>query len=102
MPDTSPISPGDLQKHYNFPAGATGRGHRVVLLQFGGGFHDEDLSQHLSTKLGVAAASVPPVETAELGVPNFPLQKDRLAEIARDLEKPGATFAQLEARHGSG
>jgi kumamolisin len=93
------ISPKTLSTLYAFPEGATGTGHRVVLLEFGGGFHKADLEQHLKG-LGLTPAAVGPLTAVEVGAVNSPLRREKLQSVARDFGRDDASFDRLEAAHG--
>lgn len=93
-----PLPPSQLAETYRFPPGATGAGHTIVLLEFGGGFHAEDLQEHLEST-GINSADVLPIDVDELGRLNEPLSRKRLTGILRDWNTPGTTFDELRASH---
>ena len=48
----------ELARYYGFPAGATGRGRRIAILCFGGGFHRSDLEAYSRTVASIDPALV--------------------------------------------
>jgi kumamolisin len=96
MATNAPLSPAELSNIYSFPDGTDGANQRVVLLEFGGGFHNADLDQHaagLNTTVGN-------VTVIEVGAINAPLPRETLRRIAQDFNGDGISFDQLEAAHG--
>ncbi|MGI8745010.1 MAG: S53 family peptidase [Bryobacteraceae bacterium] len=87
--DTS-YTPIDVAKLYNFPAGATGAGQTVAIIELGGGFKTADLQAYF-TKLGVkpapsvTAVSVDAAHNTPAGDPN-----SADGEVLLDIEVIGA------------
>jgi kumamolisin len=93
---TSQYTPPQVAAAYQYPPGVTGKGECVALIELGGGFREEDLSDYFST-LGlsipsVAAVSVDGADNSP-GKPNGPD-----GEVMLDIEvvgsvAPGANIA---------
>jgi len=81
-------SPVDIAKLYNFPSGTTGQGQRIAILEFGGGFRQEDINTYFQG-LGLPA---PTIGTVVIGnarnSPTNPNSAD--SEVMLDIEVAGA------------
>ena len=82
-------TPVQLAKTYDFPAGATGEGQALALIELGGGYRSEDLTEYFSG-LGVPAPAVSSISVdgahnAPTGDPSGPD-----GEVALDIEVAGA------------
>lgn len=94
--------PADLAQAYSFPPQLDGSGQTIGLLEFGGGWRDEDLDTYFE-QMGVAR---PPVTAVSVdGTPNDP-DDSAAGEVVLDVEvaggiAPGASivvyFAQFTA-----
>jgi kumamolisin len=88
--------PGEIANFYDFPAGLDGSGQCIGILEFGGGYSDDDLRQYFA-KIGVACPEFVAVEVgSQRNRPGVAPGYD--AEVALDLEvagavAPGARFA---------
>lgn len=83
---------------YGVPADADAGGHRITLLEFGGGFHPSDMGAFFGDH-------GPRIRVVESGGPgpggvNDPLPRERLAVI-RDAWLGGASFTDLLERFGA-
>jgi len=82
-------TPPQVADLYNFPAGTTGTGHIVAIIELGGGFAASDLDSYFSS-LGIATPSVTAVGVD--GASNVPGQDPQGAdgEVLLDIEVVGA------------
>lgn len=71
---------------YNFPAGVTGKGQTIAIIELGGGYNTTDLATYFSN-LGIAQPKVTSVSVD--GGQNSPGQ-DADAEVLLDIEVAGA------------
>jgi kumamolisin len=60
---SKPILPSELSRIYGFPAGLTGSGQVVGMLEFGGGYRRKDLDKHFAAQ-GLATPSIVDVSVA--------------------------------------
>jgi len=104
-PETTLVAPGlhrfsplDLAGFYRFPA-ATGRGQRIAILAFGGGFHREDLDHYFRQVLRIDPPGI--TEHAIGGASNDPMPRARLAKIFAAYNAPDATIADMTREFGS-
>ncbi len=81
-------TPKQVSAYYHFPAGATGRGQRIAILSFGGGYYASDLVDYFKTVLKRSAPAVQDVSVG--GRENQPLEKRALAKVVTDLNDPTA------------
>jgi kumamolisin len=68
-------SGADLAKLYNFPAGTTGKGQTIAIIELGGGYKPADLAaywnqEHISPAPSVVAVSVGGATNSPVGNPN--------------------------------
>lgn len=87
---TTSFTPPQLGTVYRFPAGTTGAGHTLAILELGGGYTDADLTAYwsrigLSSPPAVAAVSVDGATNAPDGNPSGPD-----GEVMLDIEVAGA------------
>jgi kumamolisin len=82
-------SPDQIAKLYNFPAGATGAGQCVGIIELGGGYTVHDLNQYFQ-QLGIDAPQVVPVRVQ--GARNLPTGNPNGpdGEVMLDIEVVGA------------
>lgn len=109
MAATDPYSYGilsvpDVARYYGFPAELTGRGQRIAILEFYGGYHEDDIAQFFA-ELGVPAPSVEAVPiTDHHGLPltghNSPQDLATLSAVIADYREPTSTIDDLEAKYG--
>lgn len=78
-------TPSDLAAIYAFPARLDGSGQTIGLLEFGGGYHDEDLDAFFE-QMGLLRPSVTPVSVD--GTPNAP-GSEADGEVVLDIEVAG-------------
>ncbi len=81
-PATDALPPPRLAERYRFPPHTTGKGQRIALVQFGGGYHAADVRDFFRD-LGLS----PPALSDRLvhGARNAPLERKRLGAIAKAL-----------------
>jgi kumamolisin len=81
----------DLAKLYDFPFG-DGRGQRIGIIEFGGGYFKEDLTKFLAPispeKLS-GGTQIPSIRTIGVGAPVYDLQKIRALPGAQAAEELG-------------
>jgi kumamolisin len=87
-PESAPRSgprlwPREAAEAYSFPKDARGRGQRIAILSFGGGFHESDLRAYFEQAVPGAAPRVRAVPV--LGTPNAPLTPATLARFVADF-----------------
>lgn len=88
--------PHQLAEAYRFPGGR-GRGQRIALLAFGGGFHQADLEAYFAKTVGL----MPRVRVASvLGAGNQPLAMAKLRRFVTDFQAR-VDSATLAERYGS-
>jgi kumamolisin len=93
---TMPYKPPQVAAAYNYPAGTTGRGECAALIELGGGFREDDLSDYFSS-LGIPMPSVEAVGVLSAeNMPGKPNSPD--GEVMLDIEvlgsvAPGASIA---------
>jgi kumamolisin len=90
-----------LERQYAFPA-VDARGRRIALLEFGGGFSSEDITEYAS-RLGIAEPRVTPVSVGGANgqqAGNAPLDRAIAAAIARDW-RASVPFTTLKKKHGN-
>jgi kumamolisin len=81
-------APPDVARAYGFPAGLTGAGECVALLELGGGFRTSDLDAYFAA-LGLATPSVEAVSVdGTTNAPGAPSGPD--GEVLLDLEVTGS------------
>jgi kumamolisin len=81
-----PLSPLDVARLYNFPAG-DGAGQTIAIIELGGGFSEADLKTYF-TGLGLP---VPTVTAVSVGAVNDPgTDPDSDGEVMLDIEVSGA------------
>lgn len=89
-----PVTPADIERHYNFPPG-DGAGQRIAIAEFGGGYFDEDLTEFCARN----GRSKPTVQTVPLGAPALTLDQIlALPPHERDsqLEDSGEVMMDVE------
>jgi kumamolisin len=85
---TTSFTPTQIAQAYVFPAGATGKGQTVGILELGGGFRTDDLTTYF-TRLGLTAPSVSAVSVD--GGANSPgTDPNADGEVMLDIEVVGA------------
>lgn len=82
-------TPPQVAALYDFPAGTTGAGECIGIVEFGGGYQQSDLQAYFS-QLGIAEPSVTAISVD--GVPNQPAPGGNSpdAEVDLDIELAGA------------
>lgn len=95
-PSTS-YTPPQVAALYNFPAGTTGAGECIGIVEFGGGYQQSDLQAYFS-QLGIAEPSVTAISVD--GVQNQPSPGPNSPDVEVDLDievagavAPGASIA---------
>jgi kumamolisin len=84
-----PMTPLQVAKLYNFPAGRDGNGQCIAILELGGGFQPTDLNAYFKS-LGINKPSVTAVSVdGAHNDPNGPT-KDANGEVMLDIEVAGA------------
>ena len=94
----SNYSPLELGEYYQFPPNLSGRGQRIAILAFGGGYHRTDLERFFQKNLGLALPEITPIGVGRAG--NRPLGRDRLRAVMADYNRPRTTMAGLLRKHG--
>lgn len=88
------LTPAQLAAYYQFPADLSGRGQKIAILVFGGGYHQDDLDQFFAR----CGGTVPKITNLCLrGATNTPLARPRLQEFLRLSDLPrtnGESFTQ--------
>jgi kumamolisin len=85
---TVSYNPQNVAKLYNFPAGATGAGQTIGILEFGGGYRPADITDYFQN-LGITAPTVKTVSVDQAhNRPSTPQSAD--AEVLLDIEVAGA------------
>ncbi|HEV8358035.1 MAG TPA: S53 family peptidase [Gemmatimonadales bacterium] len=103
---SSPSSPGlrsnysplELGEYYRFPPDLSGRGQRIAILAFGGGYHRTDLERFFRKVPGLAVPEITPIGVGFAG--NRPLGRARLRAVMADYNRPRTTMAGLLRKHG--
>jgi kumamolisin len=88
-----------IARAYGTPPGPTGRGQRIAILAFGGGFHRSDVRRHLRAVLGGPAPTIRVVGV--LGARNAPLAVATLGRVVSALDDPRTRLDALAARFGA-
>jgi kumamolisin len=80
--------PTEVARLYNFPAKMTGKGEKVAVLEFGGGFDPKVLASYFKNTLGLSSA--PTVNALSvLGAKNHPGKDGTTGEVYLDIEVIG-------------
>jgi kumamolisin len=84
------FSATEIASYYRFPAGASGLGQTIAVLEFGGGFLDSDLDAYFEA-LGMATPRICAVGVAGAqNEPSGPEAGESNGEVALDIEVLGA------------
>lgn len=90
--DSSLMSPLDVAEYYEFPADCSGSGQRIAILEFGGGYHEDDINSFLSD------VGLPPTNRVKsiclAGGEIETMDKDLLAEITNAVNEDGQAAMQ--------
>jgi len=81
------LSPADVARLYNFPAGVTGAGQTIGILEMGGGYRQSDVADYFRS-LGMAAPTL--VDVSIDGATNSPGDDGADAEVLLDICVAGA------------
>jgi kumamolisin len=92
-PPTPPYTSAQVATAYGFPAGTTGAGQTIALIELGGGYSQSDITSYCG-QLGIAVPTITAVSVD--GTNNSPGTSDSDVEVALDIEvicgaAPGAT-----------
>jgi kumamolisin len=87
-----PLSVPDIARLYDFPSGLDGRGQRIALLEFGGGFSAPDFATYFQS-LGTAP---PDVTVVTVGNGSNDVQGTLSTEVMLDVEVAGAAAPGAE------
>ncbi|HYB46122.1 MAG TPA: S53 family peptidase, partial [Streptosporangiaceae bacterium] len=79
--------PNQVADIYKFPAGTTGAGQTIAVIEFGGGFSTSDLDAYFG-RLGIAVPSITAVSVD--GAANSPGSGDADVEVNLDIDVIGA------------
>jgi len=84
----TPYTPPQIAQLYDFPTGANGSGQCIALIELGGGYNDQDISNYFQ-QLGIAAPQVTSVSVD--GAQNSPTGDPNGddGEVALDIEVAG-------------
>ena len=85
----------EVARFYNIPRGHTGKGQRIGVLSFAGGYHPADLTEYFT---GLTTHAVPVVKSHSAGGSNQPLDRATLGRFAAALIEPGQNFEKLAKR----
>jgi kumamolisin len=84
----SGISPAQVAQAYDYPAGATGAGETIGIIELGGGYNSADLSTYFSG-LGLNTPTITSVSVDE-GANKPGVDQDSDGEVMLDIEVAGA------------
>lgn len=93
-----PVRVTEIARHYHFPEGLTGKGQRIAILAFGGGYHERDLADFLRQVRPRHRGSITPISV--LGASNDPLEYGKLQSFVRDMTRPDSSFEALQKKYG--
>jgi kumamolisin len=90
------MTPHDVAEYYRFPSATTGKGQRITLIEFGGGYHARDI-QAFFKSMGIAMPAIK--DRCLPGAKNDPLDHRLLREIITASKTDPAAAAQRYGEH---
>lgn len=89
------FTPLEVARHYRFPPSTTGKGQRIALIEFGGGFHPSDIHTFFH-QLGMTPPRI--TERSLPGIRNHPLRYALLEEMVAALRSdPQQAYGRYQA-----
>ncbi|MHC4878346.1 MAG: S53 family peptidase [Planctomycetota bacterium] len=85
------MNPRDVADYYEFPDDSKGAGQRIAILEFGGGFYEDDINRFLDD-IGLPEKKVNSIVAS--GGAIKVMEKDRLAEITKAVNENGQEAIQ--------